>query len=64
MDTAVTSEQQQFQQYIAAVNADRVRVTCIRMKPDGGKKVFILDKKDGATQGFTPEEMETATVKM
>ncbi|MBD8896189.1 relaxase/mobilization nuclease domain-containing protein [Desulfovibrio desulfuricans] len=59
MDTAVTSEQQQFQQYIAAVNADRVRVTCIRMKPDGDKKVFILDKKDGATQGFTPEEMET-----
>jgi len=52
-------EQQQFQQYIAAVNADRVRVTCIRIKPDGDKKVFILDKKDGATQGFTPEEMET-----
>ena len=57
MDTAVTSEQQQFGQYIAAVNADRVRVSCIRMKPDGDKKVFILDKKDGATQGFTPEDM-------
>ena len=57
MDTAVTSEQQQFGLYIAAVNADRVRVSCIRMKPDGDKKVFILDKKDGATQGFTPEDM-------
>ena len=54
-----TPEQAQFQQYIAAVNADRVRVTCIRMKPDGDKKVFILDKKDGATKGFTPEEMLT-----
>jgi len=54
-----TPEQDQFQQYSAAVNADRIRVTCIRMKPDGDKKVFILDKKDGATNGFTPEEMLT-----
>ena len=29
------------------------------MKPDGDKKVFILDKKNGATKGFTPEEMLT-----
>jgi len=54
-----TPEQEQFQQYVTAVNADRVRVTCIRMRPDGDKKVFILDKKDGATQGFTPEELVT-----
>ncbi len=54
-----TPEQALFQQYIAAVDADRVRVTCIRMEPEGGKKVFILDKKGGATRGFTPEEMAT-----
>lgn len=46
-----------FRQYIAAINADRVRVTCIRMEPDGEKKVFILDKKDGASKGFSPEEL-------
>ena len=52
-----TPAHEQFQQYVAAVNADRVRVTCIRMKPDGDKKVFILDKRDGASQGFTPAEL-------
>ena len=51
------SAHEQFHQYVAAVNADRVRVTCIRMKPDGDKKVFILDKRDGASQGFTPAEL-------
>ena len=55
--TPSTPAHEQFQQYVAAVNADRVRVTCIRMKPDGDKKVFILDKRDGASQGFTPEEL-------
>lgn len=50
------TEAQQLNRYLAAVNADRVRVTCIRMEPDGGKKVFILDKKDGASKGFTPAE--------
>ena len=55
--TPSTPAHEQFQQYVAAVNADRVRVTCIRMKPDGDKKVFILDKRDGASQGFTAEEL-------
>lgn len=54
---ASTTEETLFQQYIAAINADRVRVTCIRMEPDGEKKVFILDKKDGASKGFSPEEL-------
>ena len=58
MDTAVTSEQQQFRQYLAAVNADRVRVTCIRMEADGGKKVFILEKQNGMSKGFTLEEVQ------
>ena len=52
-----TPVHEQLQQYVAAVNADRIRVTCIRMKPDGDKKVFILDKRGGASQGFTPEEL-------
>ncbi len=50
-------EGQQFERYIAAVNADRVRVTCIRMKRNGTKQAFILDKTDGASKGFTPNEL-------
>ena len=51
------AEAQHLERYLAAVSADRVRVTCIRMKPEGGKKTFILDKRGGATNGFTPEEI-------
>ncbi|HJH15398.1 MAG TPA: relaxase/mobilization nuclease domain-containing protein [Bilophila wadsworthia] len=47
-----------FRNYAAAVNADRYRVTCIKMDEDGGKKAFILDKKGGMSRGFTPEELE------
>lgn len=46
-----------FQRYADAVDADRYRVTCIRMEQDGGKKAFVLDKKGGITRGFTPEEV-------
>ena len=46
-----------FQRYAIAVNADRYRVTCIKMQPDGEKKTFILDKKDGPSRGFTPDEL-------
>lgn len=59
MPHAPLPENQLFEQYIAAVNADRIRVTCIRMTEDGGKKTFILDKKDGVTNGFLPEELQT-----
>lgn len=34
-----------------------MRVTCLRMLEDGSRKAFILDKQDGATRGFTPEEL-------
>ena len=47
-----------FRKYAVAVNADRYRVTCIKMDEDGGKKTFILDKKGGMTRGFSPEELE------
>lgn len=47
----------EFKRYAAAVGAERYRVTCIKMEADGGKKTFILDKKDGASRGFTPDEM-------
>ena len=51
-------ESQQFERYIAAVNAERVRVTCIRLHQNGTKKAFILDKTDGASKGFTPQELQ------
>ena len=50
-------ELEDFRTYADAVNAERYRVTCIKMEEDGGKKTFILDKKGGMTRGFTPEEI-------
>ncbi len=46
-----------FLEYAKAVNADRYRVTAIKMDEDGSRKVFILDKKDGQSMGFTPDEL-------
>jgi len=53
----MTKQLEQFERYAAAVAADRYRVTCIRMQPDGTKQTFILDKKDGVTRGFTTSEI-------
>ena len=50
-------ELEDFRSYADAVNAERYRVTCIRMDEDG-KKTFILDKKGGMTRGFSPDELE------
>jgi len=47
----------QFERYAEAVNADRYRVTSIMMRADGSKLTFILDKRDGITRGFTPQEI-------
>ncbi len=51
-------ELEDFRTYAEAVNAERYRVTCIKMDEDGGKKTFILDKKGGLTRGFSPDELE------
>ena len=51
-------ELEDFRRYADAVNAERYRVTCIKMEEDGGKKTFILDKKGGMTRGFSPDELE------
>lgn len=51
-------EFEDFRKYAEAVNAERYRVTCIRMDEDGSKKTFILDKKGGMTRGFSPDELE------
>ena len=48
----------EFRKHAVAVNADRYRVTCIKMDEDGGKKTFILDRKGGMTRGFSPGELE------
>ena len=56
--TNIMRELEDFRKYANAVNADRYRVTCIRMEVDGGKKTFILDKKGGMTRGFSPAELE------
>lgn len=54
----LSPEAMAFEEYVQAVNADRYRVTCIKME-ENNKKVFILDKKNGVTKGFTPDEMLT-----
>jgi hypothetical protein len=55
---AMKSEQlKQFERYAQAVGAERFRVTIIKMREDGSKQTFILDKKDGVTRGFTPQEI-------
>nr|CAI46962.1 truncated RepB fusion protein [Pseudomonas aeruginosa] len=59
------SEQlKQFELYAEAVGAERYRVTSIKMQADGRKQTFILDKKDGITRGFTPQEIEQRTPEM
>ena len=62
---AMKSEQlKQFERYADAVGAERYRVTCIKLRKDGSKQTFILDKQDGITQGFTPQEIEQRTPAM
>ena len=62
---AMKSEQlKQFERYAEAVGAERYRVTSIKMHADGKKQTFILDKKDGVTRGFTPEEIAQRTPEM
>ena len=57
-------ELENFRKYADAVNAERYRVTCIKMEEDGGKKTFILDKKGGMIRGFSPDELETRMPEM
>ncbi len=58
-DAMKTKQQKLFEIYHQAVGAERYRVTSIRIFRNGRKKAFILDKKDGVTNGFTQEEMTT-----
>lgn len=51
------TEAQQLEKYLAAISADRVRVTCLRMMEDGSRKAFVLDKQGDMSKGFTPEEL-------
>ncbi len=46
-----------FRLYHEAVQADRYRVTCMKIKEDGTKLAFILDKQY-QVNGFTPEQLE------
>ena len=52
-----TEQQKNFERYHQAVGADRYRVTSIKVHADGTSKAFVLDKRDGETKGFTPDEM-------
>lgn len=47
----------QFKQYHEAVGADRYRVTAIRLRENGTKSAFVLDKRGGSSVGFTTREI-------
>lgn len=53
---AMCKQAELFKRYVYAVQAERVRVTCMRMSEDGEKRAFILDKKNGETRGFSLRE--------
>lgn len=46
-----------FKRYHEAVGADRYRVTAIRLRENGTKSAFVLDKRGGTTVGFTTREI-------
>ena len=43
--------------YFNALQIERVRVTCIKLREDGTKQAMLLDKRDGTSIGFTQEEL-------
>lgn len=53
---AMCKQAELFKRYVYAVQAERVRVTCMRMSENGEKRAFILDKRNGETRGFSPRE--------
>ena len=53
---AMCKQAELFKRYVYAVQAERVRVTCMKMSGDGEKRAFILDKQNGETKGFSPGE--------
>ena len=59
-----TPQLKDFNSYHDAIDADRYRVTVIKMHEDGSKKVFVLDKSGGESKGFTPEQMKTRITEM
>jgi len=46
-----------FRKYHEAVGADRYRVTAIRLRENGTKSAFVLDKRGGSSAGFTTREI-------
>lgn len=46
-----------FKNYHEAVGADRYRVTSIRLRENGTKSAFVLDKRGGTSVGFTTREI-------
>lgn len=57
MPTELHQKWEEFSRYAHAVNAERFRITCIKMAENGEKKTFILDKKNGETKGFSLDEV-------
>lgn len=53
------SQLEWFYKYADAVNADRYRVTCVRLRADGRRdKGFVLGKREGVTDGFKRNDIE------
>ena len=46
-----------FERYHEAVQADRYRVTAIRETGEGQRQAFVLDRQQGESHGFSPDEL-------
>jgi hypothetical protein len=54
----MANELQNFKDYHEAVGAERYKVTATEFFDDGTKRGFMVNNRDGAPDGFTPEEVE------
>jgi hypothetical protein len=54
----VANELENFKKYHDAVGADRYKVTATEFPKDGPKRGFMVNGRDGAPDGFTPQEVE------
>ena len=63
-DATKPEKLKQFDAYNKAVNAERYRVTSIKLRKNGSQQTFILDKQDSTRQGLTPQEIEQRTPEM
>jgi hypothetical protein len=54
----MSGELEDFKKYHGAMGADRYKVTATEIFPNGDKRGFMVNNRDGAPDGWTAEELE------